>query len=491
MPRDTTRRIRDKKKVRLTRLLVLAFTLTVATIALMVSLQHINRAPRLLGPYLERRASGHNPLIEKAGVAINYWLQIIDRGELMPRSDFPDWAPHPKFSTKPASQRPKRTVLVSDSINFRAALDSAHPGDMITLMPGTYDFTGTSLEITRGGTDDAPVIVRAQQPGSAILNFALLEGFHVQAPYWKFENLRIVGRCKDHSSCEHAFHIVGAAKNTVIRGNDILNFNAHIKINGANGKFPDDGIIEGNRLTNQTPRITDAPVTPIDLVAANRWRIEDNLIADFVKQGGDHTSYGAFAKGGGEGNRFVRNIVLCEHRLRGSPGQRVGLSFGGGGTGRSSCRDGRCFVEHELGEIRGNLLASCSDNGIYINRSPQTKIADNTLLDTAGINVRFPESSAVVLGNWLDGPIAVNDQAQIETGDNRSPSLPSLYLGLAKLHSDFANQGELDLRWRERPPRHYAQDKPPRDLCATQRSAPQTFGAFENIEDCVPKATNR
>ncbi len=88
-----------------------------------------------------------------------------------------------------------------------------------------------------------------------------------------------------------------------------------------------------NRIYNTAARRTENPVTPIDLVAASDWTIRGNLVADFVKDGSDRTSYGVFAKGGGSGNLLEGNTVLCEHRLRGAPGRRVGLSFGGGGSG--------------------------------------------------------------------------------------------------------------------------------------------------------------
>ncbi|MDT1847664.1 right-handed parallel beta-helix repeat-containing protein, partial [Acinetobacter baumannii] len=92
----------------------------------------------------------------------------------------------------------------------------------------------------------------------------------------------------------------------------------------------------------------------------------NNVITDFVKVGGDRISYGAFAKGAARGTVFEGNVVVCEHLLRGHPGQRVGLSFGGGGTGKPYCRDGRCDAEHEGGTMRANLVASCSDAGIYV-----------------------------------------------------------------------------------------------------------------------------
>lgn len=443
--------------------------------------------PRLLAPYIERRSSGHNVFVETTGRLAAQWLHRADRGDVAPRTTYPPWALPPALAVRPVS--PTREVVVTTPAELVAALDRAQPGDMLNLLPGTYRLQGRSVAVRRPGRADAPIVVRAARPGSATLELAMLEGFHVSAPHWIFENLTIVGACGKDDDCEHAFHVVGPAQHVVIRHNEIRDFNAHIKINGEGGLFPDLGQVLGNRLFNTRPRRTARPVTPLDLVAASGWHIEGNFIADFVKDGGDRISYGAFAKGGGAGNRFVRNVVLCEHRLRGAPGRRVGLSFGGGGTGRPACRDGRCVVEHDGGLMRDNLVASCSDDGIYLNRSARTQVVHNTLLDTAGINLRFAESSAELVGNLVDGPVRVNAGAIVHRGDNRTAWLPSQYLGWNGVRAHFDDALELDLRWRDHPPRRQ-QAAGEVDLCGRTRPALPAFGAFERLEDC-PAAPGR
>jgi hypothetical protein len=496
-------RVRPSSPARRRRRLFLAASLLAILFALLAggfiaAVRKVGVAPRLLGPYLERRSSGHNALVERAGAELNRMLQWLDRGAVAPRTVHPRWAfaLRPDSSTAPPAAR--RAVSVTSAAQLRAALADARAGDAITIAPGTYRFDGPSLDINRAGGEEAPIVVRAERPGTVTLRFALLEGFHVRAPHWTFENLTIVGACGSDDACEHAFHVVGLARGVVIRNNELRDFNAHIKINGADGAYPDGGRIEGNRLTNSAPRATDAPVSPIDLVAASDWHIDGNFIADFVKAGGDFTSYGAFAKGGGSGNRFVRNVVLCEHRLRGAAGRRVGLSFGGGGSGDPRfCRFGRCAIEHEQGLMRDNLIASCSDDGIYVNRGAQTLIAHNTLLDTAGINVRFVESAAFVDGNLLDGPIAARDGASLRLGDNLATVLPLLYLGHAAARGVFIDARQLDLRWRDTAPRRSqiaaAAGAGPNavDLCGQRRANPAAYGAFEDFTDCLRVAEGR
>src|SRR3546814_17814635 len=88
-------------------------------------------------------------------------------------------------------------------------------------------------------------------------------------------------------------------------------------------------------------------MTVRDCVSVSRWRVQRNIIADFAKDGGNFTSYGAFFKGAGEENIFEQNLVRCE--LRHSGQRRIGFSFGSGRPGRRFCRDGRFNAEPRRG----------------------------------------------------------------------------------------------------------------------------------------------
>ena len=473
-----------KRRTRVAISVVLSAAILAAALA--VAIEATGAPPRLLGPHLERRSQGHNAVIETIGRAARQSLLHLDRGHVHPRLALPAWADAAAaIGATTIAASGFRGIAVGDEASLQRALAEAQPGDVITLAPGRYRFTGRALTVTRAGAPGAPVTLRAPQRDAVELEFAMTEGFHVLAPHWVFENLSIRGACDSHDACEHAFHVVGGATDVVIRNNVLRDFNAHIKINGQGGRFPDRGRISRNTLINGSPRATDSPVTPIDLVAAADWLIDANLIADFVKQGGDQTSYGAFAKGAARGTRFERNVVLCEHRLRGAAGRRVGLSFGGGGSSAAACRDSRCEHEHAEGTMVNNLIASCSDEGIYVNRSSGTRIEFNTLVDTAGISVRFPESDARLSGNLVDGRIQERDGGRNVEEQNRTTELALLYLGIHPVRGLFADADELDLRWTREPPRMprhaYA---PPIDLCGMPRPVSPAYGAFESIESC-------
>lgn len=437
--------------------------------------------PRSLGAYIGYRVSGHSPLVDGIGGWLGRTLILQDRGpSVEPPSLNPDaWlaSPTPVFRSG--------IVLVASAGQAIRAISQARPGDVITFLPGRYRFGGGHIAVSQAGSKTAGITVRAKKPGTVFLEFDMLEGFLVSAPYWTFENLNIRGVCRDHSNCEHAFHIVAGAAHFSALNNYIVDFNAHFKINGVQGAMPDNGLLQGNRLTNSGARRTVNPVNLIDLVAASNWVIRHNLMSDFVKAGGDQISYGAYAKGAGAGNRFEQNIVLCEHQLRDRPGQRVGLSLGGGGTGAEYCRDRRCITEQDGGVIQSNLIASCSDDGIYLNRAATSRVLHNTLIDTGGIVVRFVESSADVEGNLVDGQIRSRDGGVLRAADNIETSMTELYLGRHPVRDSFVNASQLNLVWSGEPPRRNIGQPDLPDLCGALRGGQPTYGAFEDYAACL------
>ncbi len=440
-------------------------------------------APRTLGPYLERRAEGHNPLIISVGQQLNALLTRLDRGRAPDALPIVLWA---GAAATPDQKAAATTVLVGTPEQLVDAIQQARPGDVISLLPGTYLFDSESIPVTQPGRADAPITVRAAQAGTVFLEFNMLEGFHVRAPWWIFENLHIRGVCPEHSSCEHAFHVVGEASHFVARNNTLVDFNAHFKINGE-GAQPDNGLIADNTIVNNSVRRTSNPVTSIDLVGASNWVIRGNLIRDFIKGDGDQTSYGGFAKGAGKDNRFIANTVLCEYTLRGVPGRRVGLSLGGGGTNAASCRDGRCIVEQEGGVLESNLIAYCSDDGIYLNRASQSVIRYNSLIDTAGILLHFAETSADLDGNLVDGPVSVRGGGIMRDHGNVFTRVSKLYLGWHPVRSLFEDAGMFDLSWKKSPPLQDKSEVKVADLCASSRPATPRFGAFEDFQACLGK----
>jgi nitrous oxidase accessory protein NosD len=457
-----------------------------AAVAAAIVLQRAGEPPRVWAPYVERRAAGHNPLIERVAAVLATGLQWLGTVRYAGPAALPHWigATPQHDDALPAGP----VTRVASVGALAAALQQAVPGEMIELLPGTYRLEGRGFYLDRPGRRGAPITLRAARLGEAIIDSDVVEAIKVAAPWWRFENLEIRGVCSDDSGCEHAFHIVGHAHDTVIRNSLLMNFNAQVKINTEEGANPDHGLIAGDTLVDTHPRNTPNPVTPVDLDTASGWRVTHTLIADFVKAQGNDVSYGAFAKADGGHNMFDHDAVLCQFALHGYPGTRVGLSFGGGGSPNSIRRDqGRSGLESIGGVMRDNLIAFCSDDGIYINRAAGSVITHNTLLDTGGIDVRYPQSSAWVADNIVDGAIRSRNGGHLAARGNRAVWLPALFLGLHPARGLYRDLATLDLRWRNPPS---AGDDPTSgtDLCGAPWPAQPRPGAFQDFSACVARA---
>lgn len=457
-----------------------------ASAAAVLLVQSADVAPRALARYIERRAEGHRPLVADSVGWVARLLTVLDRGEGATLA-IPGIGALPRAV---AVSQTGREVLLGSAAEVRSAIEQAVPGDVLTMLPGRYNFV-QALSLARPGRPDSKITLRALQADSVFIDVATVQGFVVTAPDWRVENLTIRGTCARQPDCEHAFHVVGGARRFAALNNTITDFNAHFKINGEQGRFPDDGLIEGNTLTNGSARQTGAAVTVIDMLGVNGWTIRRNLISDFVKGGGDRISYGAFAKGGGARNVFEQNVVVCESRLRGLAGQRVGLSLGGGGSGKEFCRDRKCITEQDQGVIQSNLVASCSDAGIYLNSAARSRVLHNTLLDTTGIEARFAVTTADVEGNLVDGQIVGRKGALLRLSENRATAAAALFVGQHPVRRLFDTDGAAALTWREVPPRRAAPTPALPDLCATMRPTLAALGAFEDLSTCQNQPTLR
>jgi len=416
-----------------------------------------NRTPGEIIRYSLRRLEGHDKLQTLVRPALRWAQSIYERP--VPTGPLPTLGKGQQATSLPPVQygptgRPIETVAANaiseivvesqiqvDTVaSILQAIETAQSGQTIVIAPGHYTLN-SQINTRKVGTPTHPITVRAAQPGQVTLDFNAQVAFRVSRPYWVFENLHIRGVCRDDSYCEHAFHIFGDAKSTVIRNNWIEDFNASIKINGFDQSWPDFGLIQYNTLTNSRRRETANPVTLIDLVGANQWRVSDNIISNFAKAQGNGVSYGAFMKGASSGGRIERNLVICTPADISQPGNRVGISFGGGTTGKAYCRDQRCDAEHKAGLAANNIVAHCNDFGIDVNRSSGILIAHNTLINTAGIDVRQTPSSARTYGNLFEGRIR-----QVNGGLAKSEMNT-----MTELADVFKQPDALQLDWRKKP----------------------------------------
>ena len=400
-------------------------------------------------------------------------LPFVDLGKgqqaqgLAPQAFDAAGIPEPVQPLQTAYTPPPATRVVGSVSELAEAMEQAEPGAVLELAPGNYRLDH-ALFTGHAGEPERPITLRAARPEATLITVATVQAFVVNRPYWVFENLHLRGVCPDDSDCEHAFHVVGAARGTVIRNSLVEDFNAPIKINGEDERWPDDGLLQFNTLSNTAPRRTGNPVTMVDLVAANGWRFVDNRVENFVKAGGNGLSYGMFMKGAGAHGRIERNLVVCTTRGISQPGLRVGLSMGGGGTGASFCRDQRCQAEHSDGVIANNVVAHCNDVGIDVNRSVRILVAHNTLVNTLGMLVRGRPADMDALDNLVEGGIHTRDGAQVRLKDN---------LVQSRLDDVLLRPDALDLRWLELPTTLQRSALVRDDFCGRQRPRASPPGA--------------
>jgi parallel beta-helix repeat protein len=318
---------------------------------------------------------------------------------------------------------PVSSVHSTSALNSR--IQNAAPGDVITIAPGTYLVTHT-IGVSRRGSSDHPITVRAEVPGTVLLESRIAELFKVVGSNWTFENLDISGVCADDTECEHAFHIAGNADHIILRNNRIFDFNAHIKANGEGGHFPNDVVIEGNALFATHYRATESPVAFIDVVGGQRWIVRHNFFADIGKNVNhppkitDDWGYAIFLKGNSSHGLIENNIVDCAASLPPAPAPTRGISLGGSSTDPNLCEGSCAAAEHRDGIVRNNLVLNCpADAGIYLYRATGTRVLNNTLYNTTGILATASATSATIADNLLSGSIAAKDGATIEVAQNQ------------------------------------------------------------------------
>ncbi|MGM9515713.1 hypothetical protein ACS5PK_15775 [Roseateles sp. DB2] len=297
----------------------------------------------------------------------------------------------------------RRIRSVDSPAALELSLQEARAGDVIELADGRYPIT-RSLWTRASGTAEQPITLRAAHPRGAVLVVQTAILFEVTEPHWHFEDLDIEGHCRP-PGCEHALHVTGKASHFRAENNVISDFDSHIKVNGSKGLFPDHGRLTHNTLRNQGDRVSARPANPVDIVAASHWVVDENIVRHFVHPDDKTSSYGIFMKGGGSGGRIERNLVICAAQGVSARGTRLGISFGGGLTGPSYCRDQLCRTEHENGLARANIVANCNDAGLDINHSTSITLEGNVLVNTAGINVRGVSPAARLISNQGDGSV--------------------------------------------------------------------------------------
>ncbi len=202
----------------------------------------------------------------------------------------------------------------------------------------------------------------------------------------------------------------------------------------------------------------------------------------FPEGRGRHVSYGAFAKGGGSANIFEQNIVWCERACTARRANGWACRWAAAPPVRRIAATADVSSSRRGAPSAPNLIASCSDDGIYLNSAARSSIVDNTLLDTGGISVRFASSSADVEGNLVDGAIRSRERWRCcGRGQSRHADC-AVYLATIRCAA-FSATWRRSIRHGGR--RAARRIRPGADLCAAPRPAKPRYGAFEDFGGCL------
>nr|WP_159063744.1 right-handed parallel beta-helix repeat-containing protein [Thaumasiovibrio occultus] len=371
-------------------------------------------------------------------------------------------------------------IIVSNESELAAALARVIAGQTVWVQPGYYQFKLARFTLSNAaGTEQQPVRIAAIEPGRTTLALDTLEGFKLTQPYWEITGFNFIGSCENINRCEHAIHVVGNATHTYIHNNTFVDFNAAIKVNRDKDlRYPDFGVIENNHFYFTAARKTYRSLTPMNIDHANGWRVSGNVVQDFIKTGGNRIAYGVFIKGGAIGGVIERNLVVCNTSSQTFPGYRIGISVGGGGMKVTDRRDNAPFEAMSV-SVRNNIILNCNDVGVYVNKGRDALIHNNLVLNTSGIDVRFPVSRAHVFNNLTDERIKRRDDATASLDSNLRVVPPKSTLTAIKVTELLHySQSQQDV---ESP---YQMSLPHTDFCAARQDTTRYLGPIASYAGC-------
>ena len=235
-------------------LLVLAVTAAAGSALL---LQSLGLTPRALAPYLEQRTSGHNPVITGTGAWLARALMALDRGPVQP------------FAAGQLTIGAQPAAAAGTGAGGASRLPAT--GRCAPRSPAPRRATRSSCcraltASTASSPSSVPVRHRSASPcarcnpGRVQIEFAMVEGFNGHRAVLDLRKPDHPRRLRAATTIANMPSTWSArASDFIARNNVITDFNAHFKINGSNGRFPDRGLIEGNTLSNATVRDTGQP----------------------------------------------------------------------------------------------------------------------------------------------------------------------------------------------------------------------------------------
>jgi hypothetical protein len=279
-------------------------------------------------------------------------------------------------------------------------------GNVITVSPGTYEFHQL-IRVQNSGRADARVFLPAENPSRVTFSLSHIENFKINAKSWVFENIKFVGNCVNGVGCEHAFHIVGDADDLIFRGNEVVNFASHVKLNGeARGDglanhFPDRAMFIDNFWHNTKYVTNNAPHNILNLDGGKDHVVRGNIFADYNTPASLPKSASAvYPKASVLRILIEQNLIVCEkQRTTGETARGIQL---GDGAPASICDgdpdqdgSGDCIENGQNQEaiVRNNIIMNCNNGGsatgLMVGSDRESQLHHNTIYNVGQRNAGF------------------------------------------------------------------------------------------------------
>ncbi len=377
------------------------------------------------------------------------------------------------------------------------AIANASPGDVITVCPGTFNFNQL-INVQNDGQASSRIFLRAEEFGTVTFNLSHLENIKISGKFWIFENINFFGDCVSEDKCEHAFHIVGDADDVIFRGNEIVNFASHVKLNGLvvgdgpGQSFPDRIMFINNFWHNTKYVANNAPHNILNLDGGKDHVIRGNIFADFnTPESLPRSASAVYPKASAIRVLIEQNLIVCEKaRTAGETARGIQLGDGAPASICDGDQDqdglGDCVENGQSQEatVRNNIVMSCNNGGsaagIMVGSDRSSKIYHNTVYNAEPRNAAFyighPDHDTIwrngILENGFNTDYAMRP---LNEADNLTPTLSEMNLIFAApMDGDFSLLQGQDIT--EQVP---SDEAVTHDFCGYPRGDEADLGAIE------------
>lgn len=322
-----------------------------------------------------------------------------------------------------------RIVNVSTEDQLWTAVNTAQPGDTISLADGTYHLAQQGYYVWI----DTPNVTLRSTNGNreAVIldnNWSASETITIAASNVTVADLTI------QRARTHPIHVVstdnGDTLNTLIYNVHIIDPGQQaVKINphAARVYFPNDGEVACSHVEltevgrSKVLEINGSCYTGgVDAHGAQSWVIRDNLIEGFYCNSGGLSEHGIHLWGDSQDTLVERNQLVDNAR---------GIGFGLGSSG------------HSGGIIRNNMVHTIQDVGIGLESAPGARVYNNTVYTENyfnSIEYRFAATNGVeIINNLTNAAIASRDGGSGTVQNNHTNAQTGWFLA--------ASEGDLHL----------------------------------------------